>query len=243
MKVLAISASPHKDTGNTALILTPFLDGMKEAGAAVELFYTEDLTIRPCRGDFACFCRPSGRCIMSDDMDWLMPKVREADILVFASPLYVDGVTGPMKTFIDRLVPLLQMYIETRDGHCRHLPKDTKIRKIVLVSNCGFWERDNFDPLILHMRALAKNLNAEFAGALVRPHGPFLRSAPQSGLPYEDILDAAKSAGRELVRDGVLSEKSQAVVSRDMLSHEKFMQVCNPMIGKLVERLGREDRS
>jgi len=182
-KVLAINASPHKDKGNTALILNPFLEGMKCAGAEVSVVYTEDLTIQPCRGDFTCFCRPSGTCIQSDDMDWLMPKVRDADILVFASPLYVDGVTGPMKIFIDRLVPLLHMYIETREGHSRHTTKDNKIRKIILVSNCGFWEKDNFDPVIQHMRALSKNMNAEFTGALVRPHGPFLKSAPQAGLP------------------------------------------------------------
>lgn len=242
MKVLAINASPHKDKGNTALILTPFLDGIKEAGAEVDLYYTEDLTIRPCRGDLTCFCRTSGRCIQSDDMDWLMPRVRDADILVFASPLYVDSVTGPMKTLIDRLVPLLQMYIETRDGHSRHVPKDTKVRRIVLVSNCGFWEKDNFNPLILHMQALSKNMNARFAGALVRPHGPFLKSAQQSGLPCDDIIEAAKTAGRELVRAGVMTEQSLAVVSRPMLPYEKFLELSNPMLKKLVERLGSEER-
>lgn len=240
-KVLAINASPHKDKGNTALILNPFLEGMKSAGANVDIVYTEDLTIRPCRGDFTCFCRPSGTCIQSDDMDWLMPKVREADILVFASPLYVDGVTGPMKIFIDRLVPLLQMYIETREGHSRHPLKDNKVRKIALVSNCGFWEKDNFDPLIQHMHAFAKNLNAGFAGALVRPHGPFLKSAPLSGLPFEDILEAAKTAGRQIVEDGIIADETLAVVSREMLPYEKFMEVSNPMIGKLVEQLGREE--
>jgi len=243
MKVLAINASPHKDKGNTALILTPFLEGMKEAGADIETVYTEDLTIHPCRGDFTCFCRPSGRCIQRDDMDTLMPKVRDADVLVFASPLYVDGVTGPMKIFIDRLVPLLQMYVETRDGHSRHQPKDTKTRKIILVSNCGFWEKDNYDPVICHMRALSKNLNAEFAGALVRPHGTFLRSAPMTGLPYEDILAAAEDAGRQLVKTGCIARETLATVSRPMLPFEKFMEVSNPMIAKLVERLGREDLS
>jgi len=239
--VLAINASPHKDNGNTALILNPFLEGMKRAGAEVSVVYTEDLKIHPCRGDFTCFCRPSGTCIQSDDMDWLMPKVRDADILVFASPLYVDGVTGPMKIFIDRLVPLLQMYIETREGHSRHPPKDTKVRKIVLVSNCGFWEKDNFDPVIRHMRALSKNLNAEFAAALIRPHGTFLKSAPQTGLPYEDILEAAMRAGHQIVKDGVIAEETLAAVSREMLPYDTFMQVSNPMIGKLVERLGREE--
>ncbi|WP_332882068.1 flavodoxin family protein [Methanosarcina horonobensis] len=47
MKVLAINSSPRMDKGNTALILNPFLEGMKEAGAEVELFYTKKLNINP----------------------------------------------------------------------------------------------------------------------------------------------------------------------------------------------------
>lgn len=241
--VLAINASPHKDQGNTELILDPFLKGMRTAGADIDVVYTDDLTIHPCRGDLTCLCRSSGTCIQSDDMDWLLPKVRDADILVFASPLYVDGVTGPMKVFIDRLVPLLQMYIETRDGHSRHPPKDTRNRKIVLVSNCGFWEKDNFDPLIQHMRALSKNLNAEFAGALIRPHGPFLRNAVHLGLPYRDILAAATTAGRELIEDGMMADTTLEVVSREILPYDSFMEVSTPMIEKLVERIGREEPS
>jgi len=242
MKVLAINSSPHKGDGNTALILNPFLDGIREAGGSVDLHYTNDLNVLHCLGDFSCFCRPSGRCIQSDDMDWLMTKVRDADILVFASPLYVDGVNGPMKTVIDRLVPLLQMFVETRDGHSRHIPKDNKIRRIVLVSNCGFWEQDNFDPVILHMRALSKNLNAEFAGALIRPHGPFLKNADQSGLPFEDILEAARMAGWQIVKDGAIAEETLAIISREMISYEQFIQVSNPMIRRLIARLGREDK-
>lgn len=239
-KVLAINSSPHKGNGNTALILNPFLNGIREAGGLVDLYYTNDLKIRPCRGDLTCLCRPSGTCIQSDDMDWLMPKVRDADVLVFASPLYVDGVNGPMKTLIDRLVPLLQIYIETRQGHSRHTPKDSKVRKIVLVSNCGFWEKDNFDPVISHMQALARNMNAEFAGALVRPHGPFLRSAAQTGIPYKDILAAAKKAGCELVSERKIKASTLAIVSREMVSYEQFMEIINPMMARLVERLGKE---
>lgn len=44
--------------------------------------------------------------------------------------------------------------------------------KMVLVSNCGFWEMDNFDPLLVHLKALCRNAEAEFVGALLRLHGP-----------------------------------------------------------------------
>jgi multimeric flavodoxin WrbA len=49
MKVIAINGSPKMDEGNTARILNPFLDGMKEAGAEIELFYTSKLKIKPCQ--------------------------------------------------------------------------------------------------------------------------------------------------------------------------------------------------
>lgn len=241
--VLAINASPHKDKGNTALILSPFLEGMREAGAEVEVACTEDLSVNPCRGDMTCLCRSSGRCIQSDDMNWILPIVRDADILVLASPLYVDGFTGPMKTFIDRLVPLSQMHIETRDGHSRHPLKDNRNRRIVLVSNCGFFEKDNFDPLIRHVNALARNFNAEFAGALVRPHGSFIRNAARHGLVCGDILAAAKDAGRELVETGRMNEETLAIISREMMSHETYMHLITPLITRLVDRLGREDPS
>ena len=53
MKVLAINGSPHMDEGNTAMILNPFLEGMKEAGSDVEVFYTRKLKIGACNGDLA----------------------------------------------------------------------------------------------------------------------------------------------------------------------------------------------
>ena len=49
MNVLAINGSPNRDKGNTAQILNPFLEGMRETGADVKRYYTEDLTITSCK--------------------------------------------------------------------------------------------------------------------------------------------------------------------------------------------------
>jgi multimeric flavodoxin WrbA len=54
MKVLAINSSPRMERGNTALILEPFLEGLSEGGAEVDLFYTRTLKIDPCLGCFSC---------------------------------------------------------------------------------------------------------------------------------------------------------------------------------------------
>lgn len=236
-KVLVINGSPHKDKGNTALILNPFLEGMKEEGADVELFYTRDLMINPCSGDLSCMIRPDGRCIHRDDMDNLLPKIRDADILVLASPMYVDGVTGPMKTLMDRMVPILQIFIEARDGHTRHPLKETKHRRIILVSSCGFWERDNFNALVAHIQAVAKNLSAEFSGALLRPHAGSLNDMIAEGAPVQDIPDASREAGRRIIRDGTISPALLETISRPLVPCDAYRQNSNQHFKELQEKM------
>lgn len=240
-KVLAINSSPMMDKGNTALILTPFLDGIKEAGAEVELFYTKKLEINPCQGEFNCWVKTSGECFQKDDMQMVLPKLREADIWVFATPVYVDGVTGPMKNLMDRVLPLLQPFFELRDGHCRHpLREGTKHGKVVLVSNCGFWEMDNFDPLLVHMKAMCRNAGREFGGALLRPHGPALRRMMEMGAPVSDVFEAAKESGRQLVRDGEMSIETLKIVSRELLPLDMYVQNANQRFQQALDALGKK---
>ena len=228
VQVLAINGSPLMDKGNTALILTPFLEGMKEAGAEVALVYTKILKINPCQGEFNCWLKTPGKCFQEDDMQMLYPKLREADIWVLATPVYVDGLSGPMKNLLDRVIPLVQPTFELRDGHCRHpLREGSRRGQVVLVSNCGFWELDNFDPLLVHVKAACKNASREFAGALLRPHGPALRPMRDMGLAVDDVFQAAQEAGRQLIQDRKMSPETLGIVSRELLPLEMYVQVVN----------------
>lgn len=226
MKVLAINSSPRMNKGNTAMILNPFLEGMKEAGAEVELFYTKKLKINPCTGEFNCWLKTPGKCYQDDDMKILYPRIDAADVIIFATPVYVDGVTGPMKNLMDRIIPLVKPFFELRDNHCRHPVRgEAKVRKLVLVSNCGFWEKDNFDPLIVHMKAICKNLSAEFSGALLRPHGEAMPGMLEMGAPIGDIFEAANEAGRQLVREEKMSQETLDIVSRELLPRDMYIQI------------------
>ena len=241
MKVLAINASPRMNKGNTALILNPFLEGMREAGARVELFYTRKLNINPCTGEFDCWIKTPGECYQKDDMQMLLPKTREADIMVFATPVYVDGVTGPMKNLIDRMLPRVQPFFELREGHCRHpLREGNKSQKVVLVSNCGLWELDNFDPLLGHMKAFCKNASNEFAGALLRPHGGRMNYMMRMGMSLDDIFDAANEAGRQLVEDGEMSAETLSTISREMMPRELYLQNINQCFQQALDALEKE---
>jgi multimeric flavodoxin WrbA len=238
MKIIAINSSPNMGKGNTALVLDPFLEGTRQAGAEVELFYTKKLTINPCQGEYNCWYKSPGKCFQQDDMEMLLPRVAQADVLVLATPVYVDGVSGPMKNLLDRLLPLLHPSFELRDGHCRHPRRDgARGDKLVLVSNCGFWEKDNFEPMLVHMEALCKNAGREFAGALLRPHGPVLRAMVETGAAVDDIFEAAKEAGRQLVEDGKMSPQTLDVVSRDLLPLKMYVQIVNQRVHEKLEAL------
>ena len=229
MKVLAVNSSPKMDKGNTDVILAPFLDGMKSAGAEVDLIYTRKLNISPCQGGFACWFKTPGECFQKDDMQAIIPKLSEADVWVLATPLYVDGMTGPMKNFIDRCLPLIEPSVELQSGHSCHplRDKDKLSGKIVLVSNCGLWELDNFDPLVSHVKAICRNMNREFVGALLRPHGGGLREMVERAGLMPDIVDAAREAGHQLAAAGEISTETLNIISQEKVSLEKHLKIMN----------------
>lgn len=229
MKVLAFNCSPRMAKSNTSLILDPFLEGAREAGAEVELVYLRKLKVKPCLGCFTCWLKTPGTCVQKDDVALILPKLGEAEIWVFAMPLYVDGIPGYFKMLLDRLIPGARPVIEIRDGHSRHPLRGSMRRqgKVVLIANCGFWELDNFDPLLVHMKAVCKNMGREFAGALLRPHGEAMKPMMKLGIAIDDIFDAAREAGREVVKRGRIPEGLERIVSRELLPRDMYIRFAN----------------
>ncbi len=112
MRVVAINGSPRGRDGNTERILEPFLEGTRDAGAEVETIYLKDKKINHCLGCFSCWVKTPGVCVHHDDMPEILEKVIAADMLVYATPLYCYSVTGMMKDFLDRNIPLLTAAIQ-----------------------------------------------------------------------------------------------------------------------------------
>jgi multimeric flavodoxin WrbA len=239
MKVLAINGSPHMDKGSTALILNPFLEGIRSAGGDVELFYTGKLEIKPCSGDMGCWLKHPGECAIKDDMQKLYPLLREADVVVFASPVYDSGISAPLKNVIDRMLPLGQPFMEIKDGHTyQPNPKGTKEKKAVLVSSCAYWEMDNFDPLLVWMKAFCRSWSITYAGALLRPHGEALQFMMNMGAPVDDVLQAAREAGCQLTAQGAMSEETLKIVGRELLPQEMYIGMMNDYFRKEMSASG-----
>jgi multimeric flavodoxin WrbA len=239
MKTLIINASPWMDKGNTAVILEPFVEGLKEAGSEVEILYTKKLDIKPCQGEYTCWIKTPGECFQEDDMKMVIEKFYAANIIVFAAPLYVDGIPGPLKMFMDRLIPFAVPFIELRDNHCRHASHGVKPDpfRFALVSNCGFWELDNFDSIVSHMKAFCKNMGSEFCGALLRPHGGAVKPMMAMGNAMDDILEAARDAGRQIVNKGPISPDTLHTISKELLPRDLYIQYANEKFTEVLDKL------
>jgi len=221
MKVIAINGSPRMEKGDTALILTPFIHGMMDAGSEVELFYVRRLKVKPCTcGEMYCWCKKAGECCIKDDMQLLYPQLREADILVLATPVYIP-LPGEMQNFINRLCPLINPILENREGRTRaRFHKQVKIRKIVLVSTGGWWEKANFETVVRITEELAKVASVEFAGAVLRPHAFLMKEKGKLTKDGEAVLNTVKRAGYELIKEGKMNKETLEAISHPLVSEK-----------------------
>ncbi len=105
-QVVVVKASPRRN-GNSATLAGKVAEGARAAGAQVEEFYLHDMNIRPCDACDACHGEPYQGCIIQDDMQIVYPKLRAADALVIASPVYWFTVSAQAKLFMDRCYALV----------------------------------------------------------------------------------------------------------------------------------------
>jgi len=101
--VLVISSS-LRVTSNSAILAHEIVRGATEAGNEAEFLTLVDKQIGFCKGCLVC-SRTHG-CVMTDDASLIVDKVKYADVIVFATPVYYYSVSGQLKTLLDRLHPL-----------------------------------------------------------------------------------------------------------------------------------------
>ena len=102
-KVLIISSSPRKG-GNSETLAAAFAKGAQEAGHQVETVFLREKQVGFCKGCLACL--NLGNCVIQDDAVEIAAKMHDANVLVFATPVYYYCVSGQLKTMLDRANPL-----------------------------------------------------------------------------------------------------------------------------------------
>lgn len=101
MKIAILNGSPRK--ANTAAMVDAFAEGAKEAGHDVEVLHVGKMKIAGCLGCEYCHGKGEGTCIQKDDMAKVMPAYKDADMIVYASPIYYFAMTAQLMAAMQRV--------------------------------------------------------------------------------------------------------------------------------------------
>ena len=220
MKVLALNSSPRTGgESKTELMLNYLVEGMRSAGAEVEVIDLREKKVNNCAGCFSCWTKTPGTCIHKDDMTQeLFPKWLESDLAVLASPLYHFTVNAEMKTFIERTLPVLEPFFLQHNGRTHH-PLRGQPPKTVILSVAGLPDESVFDLLSSWTNFIYDGRSPDEKTLVAEIYRPMAEALT---IPYfkdiaADILDATQQAGREIASSMHVCEETMARVKQPMV--------------------------
>jgi len=155
LKILAILGSPHGTDGATFELLAKVLEGCEKEGAETETIVISKKKVLYCTGCGNCLLE--GECRTKDDVPEIHRKMEEADGIILASPVYLGTVTGQMKTFLDRCLPI---------GHRPHLHEKYALS---VVASGGIFDEQTAEYLLSALVAFGLYPVGKICGVAVAP--------------------------------------------------------------------------
>ncbi len=191
LKALIVNGSPRKH-GSTASLLNRVAGIVNEAGGNVNRCDLVDLNFDDCH---ACMrCRDSGACAVDDDMQPMYVRMRDSDMIVLGSPIYMGAESGRMKCFVDRFNAFL-LPGKVRSGFTSSLGKG---KRAIVVFSCG--QKDGemvFNHLnVRYFNILVRLLGCEDMRSFIVPAGASPEASihsPQARQMIEEITRFVRS--------------------------------------------------
>lgn len=238
MNVLLINGSPKGKNSNSLKLAYSFIEGLKSEYAnngkeiSIEELHVASMNIDACKGCFTCWKKTPGICCIKDDMQTVIGKQLEADIILWSFPLYYFNVPGILKNLIDRQLPMSLPFMSSREDGYGSGSHDSRYnmegKRHMLISTCGFYSaKGNYDSVLrMFDHFLGKgNYETVFCG-----QGELFRVKELSART-EEYLDAVKVAGAEYAATGMISAKTDAVLRTLLYPRDVFEKMADASWG------------
>lgn len=177
-KVIVISSSFRKN-GNSETLAKEFARGAEDAGNMVDTIYLRDISLNYCKGCLSC--QKNLKCVINDDASKLVYKVKDADVICFATPIYYYAISGQLKTFLDRMNPIYALghnykdiYLMTSSSDTNKQAMETAIKDIQGFIDC-------FDGA--ELKGIVRGTGTDNVGDILK---------------YQDKLDEAYNYGKNI---------------------------------------------
>ena len=225
-KILVLRAYPREE-GFTKYITDWVVHGAVSAGAQVDNIDLRKLSIKSCLGCYSCWLTTPGVCVHKDDMEPLLQKILDSHIILCATPLYHFGMSSSLKKFFERTFPLLKPGIkQTSSGALRNsirYPAQWN-KKLGFISAGALRDPSSFDALKQSFYLLADGMDLELCAELIRPESYLLSFTLSKPKTLKTIETGLISAGRELAIDGLVSAKSEKMISLPLSADDQHFK-------------------
>ncbi len=228
-KVIILNASPRGENGYTEFYLNPFINGMQKH-TEVEMVRLNKFKINPCIGCFSCWMDAPGKCVYreKDDHHKLANKMFEADLTVYAFPIYADGMPGILKNYFDRSVSRAYPYMIEGMNRVRHPRRYINHNhSMVVFSICGFFEMINFEPVRAYFKALAHNRHTPVVGEIYRTTAVGLYGNPFTYKFLNRVLSALNDAGEQIILKGKIKKTTLKTITKKIVGKPKDLNKIN----------------
>jgi len=184
MNVLILMGSPRLH-GNTAELCKPFMEELKDKGAAVRYVTLADKDIKPCKGCYACQeVGGSYGCCQHDEMP--VADILWADLIVLATPIYAWYCAAPMKNVLDRHYGFNKFYGSAKGSLWAG-------KKVAILATHGYEGAYATDPFEMGVQRLCKHSKLDYLGLYSVQDEDDLAS-----FRTEAAVEGAKAFAREL---------------------------------------------
>ena len=238
MKILLINGSPKGKRSNSLKLAYSFIEGFKngctddEESISIDELHVASMEIVACKGCFACWQKTPGVCCIKDDMQTVIKKLIEADLILWSFPLYYFNVPGILKNLIDRQLPMSLPFMSSKQngyGSGSHDSRyDMEGKRHVLISTCGFYSAvGNYDSVLrMFDHFLGKgNYTTIFCG-----QGELFRVKELSART-DDYLATVQCAGSEYAMTGTISEETEAILHTLLYPRDVFEKMADASWG------------
>lgn len=229
-KILVLNGSPKNEKSLTMRLVESFLSGVSDISIDVNIeninLYEKD--IKPCAGGFECWTITPGKCAKEDDMNTLLEKYIEADIIIWATPLYHYGITSVMKKFLERTLPIFLPFIDPEGGGIFGHPYRNTVKmedkKHVLISTCAFPSvKNNYEGVEKQFDNLFGQGKWE---KIFCVEGELLGLSQLDNFtgPYLELM---KVAGREYITELSISDSLKEGLAKPFVDIPAFLDMSN----------------
>jgi multimeric flavodoxin WrbA len=249
MRIIAINASHRGDKGMTRFFVDRLFDGATRAGAECEVVTLAKLKINRCLSCYRCQADEAHlTCVYNDkdDVRAIFDKIAGADIVVFATPVYLMNMTGLLKTLLDRMYSTMDISDARLSNGLIHHHVNPAIssKPFVALIVCSNLEDEAWQNVASYFRTYARFMEARQVGVLVRNASGLFDYASNPALGHDfpkifDVCRAYEQAGHELATLGHLRRATEREANQEVVPLPFFsvLKRLRPVKVKVIEYL------